>query len=538
VGTFGGVIGNSGGNPRAVVLPSPVDWETDIMEASFDFANSRYQFGASFYASWFDNAQKSVTWDNPFGLRSGWDESVGFPTGQGLKSLEPDNEAMQFRLYGGMNFGQSSRLSADLSFGSMEQDDVLFDYSVNPALEVHTPLPRTFMDAKIDTTFANIRYSARPADRVSLVANYTKDDRDNKTPRDEWIYIGGDSQDQKDAEDARINLPYSYEKDQLDLTATWRASKGVRLKGGFETMDYSRSYSEVLDSDETVFFAGVNFNNWERASFSFDFETSERDINAYDGRRTLVLSHLPGAVGEDDFENLPGLRKYNQTDRERDEYRVRADFFPSTVFNFALTGSRFEDDYNDTEGLFGLQKSKVTTWTLDAGVYPQDGLSITAYYTMQRYDSEQSGRSWTNAGNATDPGSNWFADAEDDVNTWNIALSYEVPGESSGGGMTFGMDYTVSDVASDIVVTGAANITTAPLPTLVSDMRSWTLFGSYAINANSALRLAYEKQELTTRDFALDNVPLDGLANVLLLGRSAANYDLSLLMLSYIYRYK
>lgn len=540
LGTLGSVIGNTGGNPRAVVLPIPVDWETDIMEASFDFANSRYQFGFSLYASWFDNAQTSVTWDNPYGQRSGWADGVGFPDGQGLHSLAPNNEAMQFRVYGGMNFSRSSRLSADVSIGSMEQDDSLFAYSVNPALAVHTPLPRTRMDAKIDTTHANIRYTARPLDRLNVLASYTLDDRDNQTPRDEWIYIGGDSQDQKDPEDARINLPYSYEKEQWDLSATWRATRGVRFRGGLEFKDYTRTYSEVLGSDESRVFAGVSLRKWEKASLSFDYASSERDVDDYQGNRPFLLSHLPGAVEDDDFENLPPLRKYNQTDRDRDEYRFRADFFPTNYFNFALMGSWSEDDYVDPEGLFGLQNSEVTLWSVDMGIYPRDGVSITGYYTMETYDSEQASRSWRGfaPSEAFDPDRNWFADSKDDVDTWNIALTFERPGEVSRGGMEFGMDYTHSRVDSDIVVTGAASINTSPLPTLVSEMRSWSIFGTYEINVNSALRLAFEQQKLTTRDFALDNVPLDGPTNVLLLGRSAPNYDLSLLMLSYVYRYK
>lgn len=539
--TFGGVIGNSGGNPRAVVLPSPMDFDTDIMEASFNFANSQFQFGFSLYASWFENDQTSVTWDNPYGQRSGWAAGVGFPDGQGLYSLEPSNEAMQFRAYGAVNFDNRSRLSADFSFGSMEQDDPLFNYSVNSSLAVHTPLPRTRMDAKIDTTFANLRYTAQPTNRLSVLASYTLDDRDNKTARDEWIYIGGDSQDQKDSDDARINLPYSYEKKKFDLKATWRAARGVRVKGGIESMDTTRTYSEVLGSDETKAFVGISLRKWEKASVSFDYATSERDIDGYKGNRTFLLSHLPGHYDDDDFENLPGLRKFNQTDRERDEYRFRADFFPSDKANFAISSSWYEDDYNDANNLFGLQQSEVTIWTVDAGFYPREGVTLTAYYTMESYDSEQTSRSWNSRtpGSPDDPNRNWMADSEDEVDTWNIAIRFDGLGETMGSDRNaeWGIDFTHSNVESDIMVTGGSRITATPLPTLVSEMQSWSVFGKFDINDNSAIRLAFEKQELTTRDFALDNVPIDGPSNALLLGNTSPNYDLSLITLSYLLRY-
>ncbi|MGI9292060.1 MAG: MtrB/PioB family decaheme-associated outer membrane protein, partial [Gammaproteobacteria bacterium] len=539
--TFGAIIGNTGGNPRAVVLPAPMDFETDIMEASFSFANSQYQFGFSMYASWFDNGQKSVTWDNPFGQRSGWAPGVGFPDGQGLYSLEPDNEAMQFRAYGSVNLENNSRLSADFAFGSMEQDDPLFAYSVNPALTVHTPLPRTRMDAKIDTTFAKLMYTAQPTNKVSVLASYTLDDRDNKTARDYWPYIGGDSQHQKDEDDARVNLPYSYEKKQLNLNATWRASKGVRVKAGVENRDYTRTYAEVLGSDETKLFAGITVRKWENASLSFDYATSERDIDGYQGNRTLILSHVPGHTDPDDFENLPALRKFNQTDRERDEYRFRADFFPADNVNFGVSSSWFEDDFNDTDNLFGLQESEVSTWSLDAGFYPRDGVSITAYYTNESYDSLQTNRDWVgfNPASAFDAELDWQMIARDEVDTWNVALNLDGLGEKLGsnGIAEFGIDYTYSNVESDLSLTGASKINASPLPTLQSKMQSWSVFGKFEINDNSAIRLSYEMAKLTTRDFALDDVPIDGPSNTLLLGNTSPNYDLSLIMLSYLYRY-
>jgi MtrB/PioB family decaheme-associated outer membrane protein len=396
------------------------------------------------------------------------------------------------------------------------------------------------MDAEIETTHANIRYTARPLPRLNLLASYTLDERDNKTPRDEWIYIGGDSQHQKDPEDARINLPYSYEKKKFDVSATWRIARGLRLKGGLESVDYQRTYSEVLASDESRYFAGITLNKWERASLSFNFVSSDRDVDEYRGNRTLILSHLPGTVADDEFENLPALRKYNQTDREREEYRFRADFFPGPKFNFALAGSWFDDDYNDDEeGLLGLRESEVASWSLDAGFYPRDGISLTAYYTTETYDSEQVGRQHTPFGGADNPDNNWFANSDDEVETWNIALIFDDVNQSGGGkgSLEIGTDYTSSNVESDIAVTGGANINSAPLPTLVSRMQSWTVFGSYGINDKSSIRLSFEMQKLKTDDFALDNVPVDGPSNVLVLGQSAANYDLSLLMLSWSYRY-
>ena len=42
--TLGGIFGHAASNPRSVILPAPVDWTTDIVEAMFRYATSRVQF--------------------------------------------------------------------------------------------------------------------------------------------------------------------------------------------------------------------------------------------------------------------------------------------------------------------------------------------------------------------------------------------------------------------------------------------------------------------------------------------------------------
>jgi MtrB/PioB family decaheme-associated outer membrane protein len=537
--TLGGLIGNGFRGARSALLPVPIDWDTDIMEASLDFGNQRFQFGFSVYASWFQNNTSSLSWQNPFGRTPGWDFGVAYPSGYGRYGAAPDNEAIQYRVYGGINLTPTTRLSANLSFGSMDQDETLLAYTVNPALQVDTPLPRSGADTQVDTTHANVRFSARPFSRLNLLLNYTLDERDNETPQDTWVYVSGDSEDQKNPQDGRINLPYSYERTSWDATATWRIARGLRLKGGAEFNDYSRTYSEVLDSDETRYFLGLSLRQMEKLTFSADLARSERDVDGYVGNRPLLLTSVPGTVDADDYTNVPALRKYNQTDRRRDEYRLRADFYPVPRFSFALTASQFEDEYNETDNLYGLQTATVKSWTADFGIYPTERLSLTAYYTLENYESRQNGNGWFNRASAGDPRFDWQTGSKDEVDTWNAGLRYEGGGEGSliSDRIELGMDYTYSNVESDIEVTATGLWAGAPLPTLVSKLQSWTAYARLRINDRSAVRLSYEQQQLTSSDFGLDQIPVDGQTSVLLLGQSAANYDLSLVMLSWSYSY-
>ena len=533
--TLGSIFGFNGGNPRAVMLPAPVDWNTDIIEAMFNYGTARAQFGFGFYASFFSNKEDTLTFQNAYGNQSSWDNSVEYPDAQGRFALEPDNSYVQLKAYGAMNFGHSTRLTADFSAGKMKQNESLLPYSVNPELEVHTPVPLDTLDGKINTMMFNLRLTSQLTRRLGLRINYHYDDRDNKTPRAVYPYIGADSQDQRDEEDGRINLPYSYTRHKTDAVLTYRLPQATRLKFGIESSDYSRDYQEVRDSDESAWLAGVSFRGWSMGALTFNYRKSDRDVSEYIGNVPLIESHIPGTVEDDDWENHPLLRKYFLTDRERDEYRLRADLFPFPEINLGFAASYNKDDYG--EGYFGLYQAKIKTWTVDAGWYPRENIALTGFYTDEKYDATQTARSFSNQNSAEDPANDWFADTEDRVDTYNIALKFTEIGANNGWkGAEFGVDYTFSNTRSNIDVI-SLDEDTLPLPELLTKLQTFSMWGAFAVGSSSSIRLTAENAELTSRDWGLDGVVTDTLANVLLLGESAANYKLWLISASWSFRF-
>ena len=536
--TLGSIFGHSGANPRSVILAAPVDWTTDIVEAMFEYSTSRVQFGVGGYASFFSNDETTFTFQNAYGYRNGWAPGVEYPDAYGRFALEPDNSYLQFKTYGGINLTPSTRITADFAYGTMEQDETLLPYSVNPDLVVHTPLPRATADAEVDTTLFNLRLTSQLARRFGLAVNYRYDDRDNKTPRDLFPYIGADSQNQRPFDDGRINLPYSYTKQRTDATLTWRLAAATRLKAGMEYYDYSRDFSEVSDSDELAWLAGVSLRGWTRGSLSLDLRTADRDVDAYTGNAPLLASFLPGQVSADDYENHPLLRKYYLAARTRDEARLRADFTPSTVVNLGFAASYAEDDYDD--GYFGLTQAEVRSMSVDAGWHPRETVALTGFYTKEKYESAQSARAFFNDFSAGDPGFDWNADSTDKVDTWNFAITFSEIGKERGwNGLDFGFDYTFSNTRSDILVTAGDLVfgDVGPLPQLQAKMRTFTLWGRFALGVHSSIRLAAESSELSTSDWALDGVVPDSLANVLLLGEGTPNYDLWLVSGAWTYRF-
>ncbi|MDX1556561.1 MAG: MtrB/PioB family outer membrane beta-barrel protein, partial [Xanthomonadales bacterium] len=80
---IGSIFGFTGGNPRAVLVPAPVDYTTDNVDAMFSWSHGRAQFGFGVFASWFSNDETSLVWQNAYGRQPQWDESVQYPGSQG-----------------------------------------------------------------------------------------------------------------------------------------------------------------------------------------------------------------------------------------------------------------------------------------------------------------------------------------------------------------------------------------------------------------------------------------------------------------------
>ena len=533
--SLGSIFGFNLVNVRGVILPAPVDYTTDTLEAMIGFGTARAQINFGVYASFFSNSEETLVFQNPYSSQSQWADGVEYPDSQGRSALEPDNSYLQFRVNGGLNLGSSTRLTADFSFGTMKQNDALLPYTINPDLLVHTPVPLQKLDAKIDTTMVNLRLTSRLMRRLGLAVNYHYDDRDNKTPRAVFPYIGGDSQDQRVFEAGRINLPYSYTKQKADATLTYRFARAARLKAGVEYTDYKRDFMEVEDSDELAWLAGFSYRGWSMASIKFDYRNSSRDVSEYIGNAPLLNSTVPGSVDDDDFQNHPLLRKYFLTGRDRDEFRFRADFFPDARINVGFASSYFKDDYE--AGYFGLNEAKIRSWSFDAGWYPVEHIALTGFYTNEKYDASQSSRYFFSTTSVTDPDNDWFADTEDRVDTYNIALAFTEIGANRGWrGVEFGLDYTYSNTESAIDVV-AVTRDADPLPDLLSKMQTFSIWGSFAIGDRSSIRLTAESAKLETKDWGLDGVVTDTLSEVLLLGQSAANYDLWLISASWSYRF-
>lgn len=540
--SIGAVFGNSGGNPRAVLIPEPVDYTTQQIDAAMSYATKAYQIEVAYYASLFSNQNDSLTWSNPYTTIAGWAAGTGFPTARGQLALSPDNQFHQLSLNAGYNVSDRTRLSASASRGRMTQDEAFLPYTNIPSLQasVTQPLPRDSLEGRIDTTVVNLRLASRPTDNFAWNASYRYDDRDNRTPQDEFIYIGGDSQTQQTAANSnrrRRNLPYSFTEQQFKVDATYRAFGHTDFSAGAQRSNIDRTYSEREQTDETTFNLGLNTEVSEKFNGYVRLSRAERDGSTYYGTVPFNSSYAPAfvATAPGGWENHPDLRRSFLANRIRTQTSAGLSYMPAEAWTFGITIERAKDAYNESK--LGLTSSRIQNYIFDATYAPSPLSSAYAFFSHEKLLSEQNGHSFGGGANqlpqSADPNRAWFVDHSDSIGSFGIGYKRS----AASGRIDFGIDYLHSKSRSELnFATGSALVSRA-LPSDQTRLDSVNVNATYKLRENLSLRFGAWYERYRSRDWSVDGIAPNTLANVILLGEDSPDYNVYVFSFSAIYRF-
>ena len=547
---FGAIFGNSGGNPRGSIIAIPINYDVDEFNISLSYTGMKAQVSLDYHLSLFDNNDTSVFFANPFsipfrGANPQWAAGSGFP-GVGQLGLFPDNQAHQINLSGGYNFTPKTRATATVSYSRWLQDETFLPFSNIHAAAI--PLPRTSLDGDIATLFANINLFTRVSNKLDLKLRYTYDDRDNKTPRDIYVRIAGDSQIQNGliSASARQNWTYDLEKHKVELDGNYRITPRTRMSLGYEYETKDRNFSEVADTDEHTGKIKISSNPIDYASGWIKYSHSVRNGSTYVSNQPFLDGHNPAYLatlaGSALFENDFLMRKFHLADRDRDMLSGAISAYPIETLTFSLSGSYKRDDYDDTQ--IGLQESKNTMVTLDLNYQPNDIINAYAWISRENYQYDQ--RGFRRDGDNFGPGDNrfaeagedfWTTDTEDKIHTFGTGIDWNVIEDK----FNLKLDFTYSQATTEYTQMGGPALTgnniPIPLPTVDTDLLNVSLTGDYKVKESMTARVKYMYENFSTTDFTLDGVNVNTVNNMILLGNSSPQYDAHVFGLSLIYRY-
>jgi MtrB/PioB family decaheme-associated outer membrane protein len=488
------------GNTTTSLLPEPIDYDTDIVNATLSYSGNGGQLGLSYQMSLFDNTNNSLTWQDPFNTAA-----------SGSMSLAPDNEFHLLSLTGGYYLPYRSHLTGLISMGRMTQNQDFQPYTVNPNVPA-TALPRSSLDGEVWLTTAQLKLASRPTDKLRLNAELKYHEHDNRTPTETYNYVILDSGAFKTA----TNRPYSYKNNRFNLDANYRFNAITSLRGGYKYNEMDRSYTnaERETTTEDTLFAKWKVKAHSTVDIALSAETSKRDGSDY--------IPLPN-------EN-PAMRKYNLADRNRDTVGASIEYMATEKLFLSFKADYNKDDYENST--IGLTEATQPVYTIDFSYQARHNISTYGYYTYENIYSSQA--SFDVA--PPTPATSWEADFDDTFNTAGIGAKL-----TDLGKWDIGADIVYSKSSGTIKMKDVNNPGTEnQYPDTQTALTSLKLWTSYDYNKQLSYRLGYRFEKYSADNWAIDGLqPYDPTVatGILLLGNEALDYDVHVITASASYRF-
>ena len=479
---------------QASQLLRPLDYQTDEIDLGIRYATGRGHLTLAYYGSFFENDFTGLTWDNPFSF----DPSTSLPgEDQGRHAQEPDSDFQQVTLSGSY---RATTLNTTLAFsaaaGRGEQDDLLLPYTINPGITA-APLPRSTLDAEVDTMNLAFTVVSRPFRKARVKLAVRHDERDNKTSQLQWTPVITDT---FPTVANQLNIPYSFERSRLNLSADYRLFDTVRLSAGYDRTELDRDFQEVAEQTEDAGWGKIRWRPNSYLEITAKGGASQRDIDRYD--ETVAAS-----LGQN-----PLLRKYYLAYRYQEfgELTFSASH-PERPVSFTINALYANDDY--TRSQLGLTESEELRFAADLSWSISE--HALGYITagIEEIDGEQSGSELFST-------PDWQANHTDEFQHFGAGLHVSEIGDK----VDLQFDFTRADGTTEI------NVASSPggqslfpdLETTLDSLRLKLIFRwSEKLQANLSLR--YES--FSAEDWALQGVAPDTIPTTLTLGAQPHDYE-------------
>jgi MtrB/PioB family decaheme-associated outer membrane protein len=531
--TMGAALYVDASNGHAAVLNRPVDFTTNQLDLSLGFAKNKLALDVSYLYSDFDNSDDALTWQNPYSNVFG--PGIDYPEGFGRMALEPDNEMQRIRATGVYRFTPRLRLHLDGSYAESTQDQNFLPFTVNN-LPGAGALPRNNADGEVKTSTFNGNVHYRPArfPRLTLKTGYHYEERDNKGPRDGYLYARGDAWAPTDdkftvwntTHDRSVNRAYFEGAYRLG----WWRSK-LTLRYGYEEVE--RYNTAVEKTEEDIFTGKLTLRPTANFDARLKFEYRDRGASTYQWDQsffalldTALINEIPD---NQRYITHPSLSQFHLSNREQILTRLTLAYVPSESWNLMLDFSYTDNDYDKTQ--LGLEEDKLTHVTLSASYTPQRSYSVSVFYSFDRYEAEQTGRAFRGGiekdafdtvpplAQASDPSRNWRVSPEDTTNSVGMNAEWEIIADR----LDMEWEYTFYDAEgeSDFSVSGAPDLSGTPLPDNTSRQHQFRWLTRYNLRESLSLGFEYQYFRFKGEDWAQDNVRLDSIDKVLWTGQQS-----------------
>lgn len=489
-----GPIGDRPPRTLNVQLAEPVEYRTSDLTFSAEHQGHGYQVRAEYLYSDFANAVDTLKWQNMYTTAAPgadfdvWDRLVST---YGQRPLPPDNQYHNITVNAGVDMPRDSRLTGTVSYGRFEQNAALLPYAYGDSALLNRTLPRSTADAQMNTMHVAADYVMNPARGLTVKAFFRQYTLTNDTPSSRWQYVTQDTYNVAGTVsylNKRVSLPTAWDRQNIGAEAIWRPARRNTLTLTFEREGVDRDHREA-NTDENVFRAAWRMKPARWASVKARYTFADRKGTAY--HDTVTRGGYWYSLAEVDnqnnpgnnFDNHPDMRRYDVSDRRRQQVDVTVNLTPRDRFAVSAYVRYRSDDFDSgvvpTQPLAGtgLADQNLFTpgnqlgWLEDARlrygtdifVQPSPRVTLNAFLNYDKGTSFEKSLEY-NENNRQNPstvntvelgpwtraGSQWTADFTDKTWSGGFGASWQL----AENGTALVADYTLSLATIDITYGG------------------------------------------------------------------------------------
>ncbi len=299
------------------------------------------------------------------------------------------------------------------------------------------------------------------------------------------------------------------------------------------------------------------------------------DAAVYSPNNNILPQGLYGS--RNNINELVGMRRFNMADRDRN--KVRGAISWDATERLSVQGNLEYTDDHYSNSVYGLQDAKGWMANIEGNLALSETFNANLFYTYEEQRSQTAGISYGSNSNTAsvngstvvsggcyatvleknmnakiDPCLNWTTDMKDKVNTIGAGFTWrglasgklELIGNAlysdarSDNGMTGGtyVNNPYAVAGKPAVVPAVYYIPAQNLPTATQKMIQLQIAGQYAIDKQSAVRAFYWWQKLDITEYMYDGMQYGTITSVMPTNETAPNYNVSVVGISYIYRWQ
>ena len=547
-----GVIpyGGSFGHSSLVEFPAPIAHVTNDVETTAEWSRDRLLLRAGYTGSWFQNANTTATFENPFRTYNSNPTNCTYAPGQtglcssspaiGSLSLPPSNNFLTVNGLASYRLAARTRVTFYMSGGMLsDAGDAIMPQTVNQLnAGVITPLDRTTVDGEARMLTTNLHFSSRPSRYFDISARFRTYDYDNRTP--EFAMTQRVSYDNQPGVASMSTLggttvpfttspihtePFGVSRQTFDIDVRTTPWTPLIIGVGYSMLGEERTHRLIEDTTDHIYRLTVDSigNRW--FTVRTKYEHAERSGEATEEAQRAVFG-----IGEH-----PGIRHFDIASRRRDRVTVLASTTPFANMSFYGSVGYGKDDY--TESQFGLRDNTHRIYTVGSDWLPRDNMSVGASYSYEHYNSLARSRQANPPGSpityeqylllsqgpttiqVADATRNWASDATDNVhsvmvwgevlNLWNrvdLHFTYDMNRADAAYNYITGpiTDRTLPDDAPPTTLTNCNQPDNCKLPLVTNDLDRLTTDFTFWLNRRVGFGASYWHERYFVTDWALD----------------------------------